>query len=74
LVKMNTNRPNGKAFKKKPKVQRKNGKTIGGYSLSKLAKRMIKRGQEPIVGLTNYDVARWFYHFKDEGGNVDGNW
>ena len=71
---MNTTRPNGKASKKRPKVQKQSGKTIGGYSPKKLAQRMIKRGQEPIVGLTNYDVARWFFHFRDEGGNVNGNW
>ena len=37
-------RKNGKAWKKKPKVQKKTGRTIGGYSLSKLAIRAIKRG------------------------------
>jgi hypothetical protein len=37
-------RKNGKAYKKKPKAQKKTGKTIGGYSLSKLAIRAKKRG------------------------------
>lgn len=37
-------RKNGKAYKKKPKVQKKTGKTIGGYSLNKLAIRAKKRG------------------------------
>jgi len=37
-------RKNGKAAKKKPKTQKKTGKTIGGYSLSKLAIRALKRG------------------------------
>jgi hypothetical protein len=37
-------RKNGKAWKKKPKVQKKTGRTIGGYSLSKLAIRALKRG------------------------------
>lgn len=40
----NSNRKNGKAWKKKPKVQKKTGKTIGGYSLEKLAIRKRKRG------------------------------
>lgn len=39
----NPQRKNGKAWKKKPKVQRKTGKTIGGYSLAKLAKRAERR-------------------------------
>jgi len=34
-----TDRKNGKAYKKKPKVQKKTGKTIGGYSPAKLAIR-----------------------------------
>ena len=38
-------RKNGKAWKKKPKVQKKTGRTIGGYSLSKLAIRALKRGE-----------------------------
>ena len=37
-------RKNGKAAKKKLKTQKKTGRTIGGYSLSKLAIRAIKRG------------------------------
>jgi hypothetical protein len=36
-------RKNGKAAKKKPKVQKKTGRTIGGYSLNKLAIRALKR-------------------------------
>lgn len=40
----NTNRKNGKAAKKNPKVQKKTGKTIGGYSPAKLAIRAKKRG------------------------------
>jgi len=67
---MNTTRPNGKASKKRPKVQRKTGKTIGGYSPKKLAQRMIKRGQEPIVGVTNYEVAQWFFWNTDEGATI----
>jgi hypothetical protein len=38
-------RKNGKAYKKKPKVQKKTGKTIGGYSPAKLAIRAEKRGK-----------------------------
>jgi len=41
-------RKNGKAAKKKPKKQKKTGRTIGGYSLSKLAIRAIKRGGERV--------------------------
>jgi len=37
-------RKNGKAYKKKPKVQKKTGKTINGYSPTKLAIRAKKRG------------------------------
>ena len=37
-------RKNGKAYKKKPKVQKKTGKTIDGYSPAKLAIRAKKRG------------------------------
>lgn len=40
----NANRKNGKAWKKKPKVQKKTGKTVGGYSLAKIAIRKLKRG------------------------------
>ena len=39
----NDNRPNGKAWKKKPKVQKKTGKTIGGYTPAKLEIRKSKR-------------------------------
>jgi hypothetical protein len=39
----NDDRPNGKAFKKHPKSNRKTGKTIGGYSPAKLAERAKKR-------------------------------
>jgi len=41
----NNDRKNGKAWKKKPKVQKKTGKTIDGYSLAKLAIRAKKRGK-----------------------------
>lgn len=40
----NANRKCGKAWKKKPKAQKKTGKTIGGYSLAKIAIRNAKRG------------------------------
>jgi len=39
----NDNRPNGKAFKKNPKVQKKTGRTVGGYTPAKLAIRATKR-------------------------------
>jgi hypothetical protein len=72
---MNTTRPNGKASKKRPKVQRKTGKTIGGYSPNKLALRMVKRKQIPIVGVTNAEVARWFFHLTDgTEGEVSGTY
>ena len=38
-------RKNGKAYKKKPKIQKKTGKTIDGYSPAKLAIRAQKRGK-----------------------------
>ena len=38
-------RKNGKAYKKKPKVQKKTGKTIDGYTPNKLAIRAKKRGR-----------------------------
>ena len=38
-------RKNGKAYKKKPKVQKKTGKTIDGYNPAKLAIRAQKRGK-----------------------------
>ena len=40
----NNDRKNGKAYKKKPKVQKTTGKTIAGYSLNKLVIRAKKRG------------------------------
>lgn len=64
---MNDKRPNGKAFKKKPKVQRKTGKTIGGYSPKKLALRMYARGKVPIVDITDAEVANWFFDITDSG-------
>ncbi len=39
-------RKNGKAYKKKPKVQKKTGKTIDGYSPAKLAIRQAKRKEK----------------------------
>ena len=42
---MNNTRPNGKASKKRPKVQKQSGKTIGGYSPTKLAIRAQKRAK-----------------------------
>ena len=39
----NDNRPNGKAFKKHPKVQKKTGRTVGGYSYTKAIERAKKR-------------------------------
>jgi hypothetical protein len=42
-------RKNGKAWKKKPKVAKKTGKTIGGYSPAKLAIRAIKRKKAVVV-------------------------
>jgi len=38
-------RKNGKAYKKKPKVQKKTGKTIDGYSPATLAIRAQKRSK-----------------------------
>ena len=38
-------RKNGKSYKKKPKVQKKTGKTIDGYSPTKLAIRAQKRSK-----------------------------
>lgn len=40
-----TNRANGKAFKSKPKKQRKTGRTSNGYKPNKLELRRIKREQ-----------------------------
>lgn len=39
----NDDRPNGKAFKKRKKVQKKTGRTIDGYSPAKLKIRAEKR-------------------------------
>jgi hypothetical protein len=39
----NPDRKNGKAWKKAPKVNRKTGRTVGGYSPAKLAERASKR-------------------------------
>ena len=41
----NDNRKCGKAFKKKPRKQRKTGRTIVGYSPAKLKIRELKRQQ-----------------------------
>jgi len=41
----NNDRKNGKAWKKKPKVTKKTGKTIDGYSADKLAIRAQKRAK-----------------------------
>jgi len=40
----NAQRKNGKAWKKRPKVQKKTGKTVKGYSVAKLEIRAKKRG------------------------------
>lgn len=42
----NEGRKNGKARKKNPKKPRKTGRTIGGYSPSKLEIRKQKRNKE----------------------------
>ena len=42
----NSDRKNGKAWKKKPKVTKKTGKTINGYSPTKLAMRQAKRKEK----------------------------
>lgn len=39
----NDNRKCGKAWKQKPRKQRKTGRTVGGYSLAKLRIREHKR-------------------------------
>jgi hypothetical protein len=39
----NDERPNGKAFKKNKKTQKKTGRTVGGYSSAKLKIRAEKR-------------------------------
>jgi hypothetical protein len=42
----NSQRKNGKAWKKRPKIQKKTGKTIGGYSPAKLKARAEKRNSK----------------------------
>ena len=39
----NSDRPNGKAWKKKPKANRKTGNTVDGYTAAKIAIRQSKR-------------------------------
>ena len=39
----NSDRPNGKAWKKKPKTNRVTGKTVGGYTAAKIQIRRNKR-------------------------------
>ena len=39
----NSDRPNGKAWKKKPKTNRKTGNTEKGFTAAKIAIRKIKR-------------------------------
>lgn len=39
----NDDRPNGKAWKKRPKKPRKTGRTINGYKPEKLKYRELKR-------------------------------
>ena len=46
----NDNRKCGKAWKKRPRKQRKTGRTIGGYSPAKLRQRELKR-QQPYIAL-----------------------
>ena len=45
----NDNRKCGKAFKKRPRKQRKTGRTVGGYSPAKLKIRELKRLQPYIA-------------------------
>ena len=45
----NDNRKCGKAFKKRPRKQRKTGRTVGGYSPAKLKIRELKRQQVYIA-------------------------
>lgn len=47
----NTDRPNGKSWKKKPRKPNKTGRTTGGYKPEKIEARRIKR--ETIVGSEN---------------------
>ena len=42
-MKRNSDRPNGKAWKKKPKTNRVTGKTVGGYTPAKIQIRKSKR-------------------------------
>ena len=53
----NSDRKNGKAWKKRPKKNRSRGKTVGGYSKAKLALRQSKRqNQNPsVVNVDNGD-------------------
>lgn len=55
----NTDRKNGKAWKKNPKKNRSRGKTIGGYSPKKLALRQSKRrnGSQSGVSVANGDLV-----------------
>ena len=39
----NLDRPNGKAWKKKPKSNRKTDNTVGGYTAAKIAIHKAKR-------------------------------
>ena len=39
----NSDRSNGKAWKKKPKANRKTGNTVDGYTAAKIAIRKAKR-------------------------------
>jgi hypothetical protein len=48
-IKENDNRKCGKAFKQRPRKQRKTGRTIGGYSPTKLKIRELKRQQVYIA-------------------------
>ena len=45
----NDNRKCGKAWKKKPRKQRKTGRTVGGYSLTKINIRKQKRLQPYVA-------------------------
>jgi hypothetical protein len=51
-----TNRPNGKAFKSKPRKQRKTGRTIDGYKPEKLKIRELKRMQPHVPNQTTIDA------------------
>ena len=43
LGERNSDRPNGKAWKKKPRANRKTGNTVNGYTAAKIAIRKGKR-------------------------------